>query len=121
MYAWVTGPLQTLDTSVFDIPDPSHATTAQIDAVAAFVSQAAAVLDQLKAIKPSAEAAVPHGQFVKAYEELLAVTDMYVSALRTKDASELPAIVEAMSTTQGQIQQLVGTLAPMIGMAPPET
>jgi hypothetical protein len=121
MSAWVTGPLQELDTSVFDIPDPANATTAQIDAVAAFVSKAATVLDQLKAIRPSAEAAVPHNQFVKAYEDLLTVTDKYVSALRSKDASELPAIMQAMSTSQGQVQQLVGILAPMIGLGPPTT
>ena len=121
MAAWVAGPLQELDTSVFDIPDPANATTAQIDAVAAFVSQARAALDQLKAIQPSAEAAVPHAQFVKAYEDLLAATDQYVSAMRTKDASKLSAIQQAMAGAQGQIQQLVGTLAPMIGLAPPTT
>jgi hypothetical protein len=121
MSAWVTGPLQKLDTSVFDIPDPANATTAQIDAVAAFVSQAGGVLDQLKAIKPSAEAAEPHNQFVKAYEDLLAATAKYVSAMRSKNASELPAIEQAMSTAQGQVQQSVSTLAPMIGLAAPTT
>ena len=121
MVAWVTGPLQDLDTSVFDIPDPANATTAQIDAVAAFVSQARAALDQLTAIQPSAEAAATHTQFVKAYEDLLAATDKYVSAMRSKDASEVSAIQQAMATADGQIQQSVGTLAPMIGLGTPTT
>ena len=121
MSAWVTGPLQTLDTSAFDIPDPANATTAQIDAVAAFVTEAGAVLDQLKAIKPSAEALVPHTQFVKAYADLLAATDKYVSAMRSKDASQLAAIEQSMSTAQTQIQQLVGTLSSMIGLTPSTT
>ena len=121
MSAWVTGPLQTLDTSVFDIPDAGNATAQQIDAVAAFVSQAGVVLDQLKAIKPSAEAAGPHGEFVKAYEDLLAATDQFVSAMRSKNASELPAIGQAISAAQVRIQQLVGTLAPMIGLTPPSS
>jgi hypothetical protein len=121
MSAWVLGPLQTLDTSVFDIPDPANATTEQIDAVAAFVSQAGALLDQLKTIKPSAEAAEPHNQFVKAYEDLLAATDKFVSAMRSRDASDLPAIAQAISTAQGQIQQSVSILSPMIGLTPPTT
>jgi hypothetical protein len=49
------------------------------------------------------------------------VTDKYVNALRGEDASELPAIMQAMSTAQGQVQQLVGTLAPMIGLGPSTT
>ena len=121
MSAWVLGPLQTLDTSVFDIPDAGNATTAQIDAVAGFVTQAGAALDQLKAIKPSAEALQPHTQFVKAYEDLLAATDKFVGAMRSKDASQLAGIEQAMSTAQTQIKQLVATLAPMIGLTPPTT
>ncbi len=121
MSAWVTGPLQKLDTSVFDIPDPANATTKQIDAVAAFVSQAQAALDQLKAIKPSAEASAAHNQYVKAYEDLLVATEKYVSAMRSKDASMLASIQQAMSTAQTQIQQSIGILRPMIGLTPPTT
>ena len=121
MSAWVTGPLQKLDTSVFDIPDPANATTQQIDAVAAFVSQAQAALDQLKAIKPSAEASSAHNQFVKAYEDLLVATAKYVSALRSKDASGLASIEQAMSTAQTQIQQSIGILGPLIGLTPSTT
>lgn len=121
MSAWVTGPLQHLDTSVFDIPDPSNATTQQIAAVAAFVSQAQAALDQLKAIKPSAEALAAHTQFVKAYEDLLAATAKYVSALRSKDATGLASIEQAMSTAQTQIEQSIGILGPMIGLTPATT
>jgi hypothetical protein len=121
MSAWVMGPLQRLDTSVFAIPDPANATTEQIDAAAAFASQARALLDQLKAIKPSAEALEPHNQFVKAYEDLLAATDKFVSALRSKDAGDLPAIDQAMSTAQVQIQRSVSILSPMIGLTPPTT
>jgi hypothetical protein len=121
MSAWVTGPLQKLDTSVFDIPDPANATTQQIDAVAAFVSQAQAALDQLKVIKPSAEASSAHNQFVKAYEDLLAATAKYVSALRSKDASGLASIEQAMSTAQTQIQQSIGILGPLIGLTPSTT
>jgi hypothetical protein len=116
MSAWVTGPLQKLDTSVFDIPDPANATTQQIDAVAAFVAQAQAVLDQLKAIKPSAEASSAHNQYVKAFEDLLAATEKYVSAMRTKDASGLAGVQQAMSTAQTQIQQSMAILGPMIGL-----
>jgi hypothetical protein len=119
MSAWVLGPLQSLDTSVFDIPDPANATTEQIDAVAAFVGRAGALLDQLKAIKPSAEALGPHNQFVKAYEDLLAATDKFVGAMRSKDASDLPAIEQVMSTAQGQIRQAVSILSPMIGLTSP--
>jgi phosphoglycerate-specific signal transduction histidine kinase len=121
MSAWVSGPLQKLDTSVFDIPDPANATTQQIDAVAAFVTQAQAVLDQLKAIKPSAEALSAHNQYVKAYADLLVATDKYVSAMRTKDVSGLPGIQQAMSTAQTQIQQSMAILGPMIGMMSPTT
>jgi hypothetical protein len=121
MSAWVTGPLQKLDTSVFDIPDPANATSQQIDAVAAFVSQAQAALDQLKTIKPSAEASSAHNQYVKAYEDLLAATEKYVSAMRSKDASGLASIEQAMSTAQTQIQQSIGILGPMIGLTPSTT
>jgi hypothetical protein len=121
MSAWVTGPLQELDTSVFDIPDPANATTQQIDAVAAFVSQAQAAIEQLKAIKPSAEATAAHNQFVKAYGDLLVATEQYVSALRSKDASALAGISQAMSTAQEQIQHSKGILGPMIGLTPPTT
>jgi hypothetical protein len=121
MSAWVMGPLQNLDTSVFDIPDPANATTQQVDAVAGFIVQAQAALEQLKAIKPSAEATAAHNQFVKAYEDLLVATEQYVGALRSKDASALAGIVEAMSTAQEQIQQSQGILGPMIGLTPPTT
>jgi hypothetical protein len=121
MSAWVMGPLQKLDTSVFDIPDPANATTQQIDAVAGFVGQAQAVLEQLKAIKPSAEAKIAHDQFVKAYDDLLAATERYVSALRSRDASALAGIEQAMSTAQGQMQQSKAILGPMIGLTPPTT
>jgi hypothetical protein len=121
MLAWITGPLQELDTSVFDIADASNATSAQIEAVEAFLVKARTALDQLKAVQPSAEAAAPHAQFVKAYEDLLAATDRLVSAMRNKDASQLPAIQEAMQTASGQIQEAKSALSPMIGLAPPTT
>lgn len=121
MAAWVTGPLQSLDTSVFGISDPANATAAQIDAVAAFVTQARAALDQLKAIRPSAEAAVPHAQFVQAFAGLIDATDKYVTAMRNKDASGLLAVEQAMATAQTQISQLMSTLSPMIGLTPATT
>lgn len=121
MVAWITGPLQELDTSVFDIPDAANATPAEIEAVELFLVKARTALDQLKAIQPSVEVAAPHAQFVKAYEDLLAATDRFVSALRNKDASQLPAIQQAMMDASEQIQESKGILAPMLGFAPSTT
>jgi hypothetical protein len=119
MMAWVTGPLTKLDTSVFDIADASNPTEAQIAAVDAFVAQAKAALDQLLAIQPSAEATAGHAQFVKAYKDLLAGTEQFASAMRSKDASQLPAIQETMTAAAAQIQEAQGILGPIIGITPP--
>jgi len=121
MAAWVTGVLQKLDTSVFDIVDPANATPEQIAAVAAFVSQAKAALEQLKAIVPSAEAEQLHNQFTKLFEDLVAATDEYVEALRSKSLSALAAVEQSMSNIQTQIQEAIAGLAPIIGLAPPAT
>ena len=121
MAAWVTGTLEKLDTTSLNIADPSSATAEQIDAVAAFMSQAQVALDRLKAIQPSPAAAEVHNQFVKAYEDLLTATGQYVSAMRSKSISELSAAGQAMTAAQQEIQQSVNTLAPMIGLAPPTT
>jgi hypothetical protein len=119
MMAWVTGPLEKLDTSVFDIADASNPTEAQIAAVEGFVAQAKAALDQLLAIQPSAEAAAGHAKFVTAYLNLLAGTEQFASAMRSKDASQLPAIQEAMTAAAAQIQDAQNILGPIIGIAPP--
>ena len=121
MAAWVTGTLEKLDTSSLNIADPSSATAEQIDAVAAFLSQAQAALGQLKTIQPSPAAAEVHNQFVKAYEDLLTATGQYVSAMRSKSIGELSAAGQAITAAQQEIQQSVNTLAPMIGLAPPTT
>ena len=124
MAAWVTGVLMKLDTSPIDnITDATKATSAQIDAVAAFVLKAQATLDQLKAITVPADLpqtdTAAHDAFLKAYENLVATTDKYVGVLRSKSASEFAAVQQAFSTAQQEIQQAVDALAPLIGLTPP--
>jgi hypothetical protein len=119
--AWVNGPLQKLDTSVFNIADPANATADQIQAVKNFITQAQAALAELRNIQPSAEAAVPHAQFVKAYTDLLAGTEKLVMAMESKDATQIPAVQKSMEAAGLEIKKAQTTLTDLLGLTPSTT
>jgi hypothetical protein len=107
LVAWGTALQQIPQADGFSITDISKVTAAQLKAAEAYATALHGALDQLKAIKAPAEAAVVHESLTTAFSGLVDATDNGVKALKNKDQAALDAANAQAANLVSQITQLM--------------
>ena len=122
MQAWSANDLKILGSDALSgSDDPSNATSAELAALQTFSDRTHAALADLQSIKPSDASAQDHAGFVSAFAALVKVTDKFVNAVQTKNASDLPSIETEMSAASTQIVTAQTRLAVELGLPLPTT